>query len=153
VLQRLARHTEEEARMATALVLREVHVKSVVNGTQRLHGCLIDVLNCSPVRRKDIKRYPTGSRYVSPLDLHFEVTQAGLRGLVTTSGEQLQKDIRAWLSPPDPSQNHIIARGQLHDGTAEWFVQGIFEGWRTTGSLLWIHGKRASLSDLHSYTC
>jgi hypothetical protein len=76
--------------MAAALTLREVHdigsnVKAVMNGTQRLHGYLIDVLNCSPVRRKDIKRHPTGSGYVCPLYLRFDVTQAGLRGLVTMS--------------------------------------------------------------------
>jgi hypothetical protein len=77
--------------MAAALTLREVHdigsnVKAVMNGTQRLHGYLIDVLNCSLVRRKDTnKRHPTGSGYVCPLDLHFDVTQAGLCGLVTTS--------------------------------------------------------------------
>jgi hypothetical protein len=77
VLQRLAQLTEEETRMAAALTLREVHdigsnVKAVMNGTQPLHGCLIDVLNCCPVRRKDIdKRHPTGSGYVCPLDLQI----------------------------------------------------------------------------------
>jgi len=63
------------------------------------------------------------------------------------SGQHLQKDIRSWLSPPDPSINHNIARRARYDGTAEWFTQGsTFEEWNATGSLLWIHGKRASLS-------
>jgi len=57
----------------------------------------------------------------------------------------LQKDIRSWLSPPDPSKNHNIARRAQHDGTAEWFTQGsTFEEWKATGSLLWIHGKPGS---------
>ncbi|KAH9975115.1 hypothetical protein BGW80DRAFT_1444668 [Lactifluus volemus] len=54
------------------------------------------------------------------------------------------KDILSWLSPPDPSKNHIIARGHCHDGTTKWFVQGVFEEWRSTGSLLWVHGKPGS---------
>jgi hypothetical protein len=53
--------------------------------------------------------------------------------------------MRSWLSPPDPSKNHNIAHGAQHGGTAEWFIQGsTFENWYTTGSLLWIHGKRMS---------
>jgi len=39
------------------------------------------------------------------------------------SGQHLQKDIRTWLSPPDPSKNHNIARRAQYDGTAEWFTQ------------------------------
>ena len=52
-----------------------------------------------------------------------------------------------WLSPPDPSQNHNIAREAQLDGTTSWFTQSsIFEAWRSTGSLLWVHGKRTSVS-------
>jgi hypothetical protein len=59
------------------------------------------------------------------------------------TGDQLQRDIRSWLSPPDPSGDHNGARRYYHDGTATWFTHGsIFEGWKTTGTLLWIHGKR-----------
>ena len=48
-----------------------------------------------------------------------------------------------WLSPPDPSTNHNIACGTHHKKTATWFFQGnIFREWKSTGSLLWIHGKR-----------
>ncbi|KAH9964694.1 hypothetical protein BGW80DRAFT_1447982 [Lactifluus volemus] len=57
-------------------------------------------------------------------------------------GDQLQRDIRIWLSPPDPSTNHNIARTAHHKGTAAWFIQGdTFQEWKTRGSLLWIHGK------------
>src|SRR5712671_5675271 len=64
---------------------------------------------------------------------------------LTLKGDQLQKDIRSWLSPPDPSRNQNIARGAHHNGTAEWFTQGdIFERWKASGSLLWVHGKRTN---------
>jgi hypothetical protein len=53
----------------------------------------------------------------------------------------------AWLSPADPSTNHNISRKAHNEGTAVWFFQGkIFIEWKSTGCLLWIHGKRASLS-------
>jgi hypothetical protein len=52
--------------------------------------------------------------------------------------------LRSWLSPADPSTNHNIARKAHHMGTAEWLFQGqIVVEWKSTGSLLWIHGKRA----------
>jgi hypothetical protein len=47
----------------------------------------------------------------------------------------------------DPSTNHNIAQKAQHKGTAVWFFQGsIFIEWKSTGSLLWIYGKRAFLS-------
>jgi hypothetical protein len=45
VLQKLARLTDEETRMAAALTLREVSVgnaKAAINGTRYLHHCLLD---------------------------------------------------------------------------------------------------------------
>ncbi|KAH9025901.1 hypothetical protein EDB84DRAFT_362632 [Lactarius hengduanensis] len=58
---------------------------------------------------------------------------------------QIKQLLRAWLSPADPSTNHNIARKAQHKGTAMWFFQGsIFIEWKSTGSLLWIHGKPGS---------
>ncbi|KAH9077552.1 hypothetical protein EDB83DRAFT_1490622 [Lactarius deliciosus] len=58
---------------------------------------------------------------------------------------QLKQLLRAWLSPADPSTNHIIAQKAQHKGTTVWFFQGsIFIEWKSTGSLLWIHGKPGS---------
>jgi hypothetical protein len=57
---------------------------------------------------------------------------------------QLPESIRRWLSPPDPSTNHNTARDTDHKRTASWFFRGsIFGEWKSKGSLLWIHGKRA----------
>ena len=76
---------------------------------------------------------------------------ADYRALPILSGNQLRASIHKWLSPPDPSTNHNIACGTDHKKTASWFFQGsIFQEWKSTGSLLWIHGKRpcCRLSDL-----
>jgi hypothetical protein len=59
------------------------------------------------------------------------------------TGSQLRKDLKTWLSPPDPSVNFYNARDLRHKGTAEWFIQGsTFADWKESGSLMWIHGKR-----------
>ena len=51
--------------------------------------------------------------------------------------------LRSWLSPADPSTNHNIARKAHHNGSAAWLFPGqIVIKWKSTGSLLWIHGKR-----------
>ena len=61
------------------------------------------------------------------------------------SGSQLRESVHRWLSPPDPSTNHNIACDTHHKKAAAWFFQGsIFQEWKSTGSLLWIHGKRLS---------
>ena len=60
-------------------------------------------------------------------------------------GEQVRESLRTWVTPPDPSTNHTIACGTQHDGSAQWFFRGgMFSEWKSTGSLLWIYGKRMS---------
>jgi hypothetical protein len=60
------------------------------------------------------------------------------------TGNQSNQLLRTWLSPADPSTNHNIARKAQHNGTAVWLFQGkIVIEWKSSGSLLWIHGKRA----------
>ena len=62
------------------------------------------------------------------------------------TGNQLKQLLRAWLSPADPSTNHNIAQKAKQEGTAVWLFEGrIVIEWKTSGSLLWIHGKRAFL--------
>ena len=59
--------------------------------------------------------------------------------------KQLRGELQKWLAAPDPSTNHNIAHKAHHKGTASWFFQGgIFEQWKSSPSLLWIHGKRTS---------
>ncbi|KAI9430600.1 hypothetical protein H4582DRAFT_2086559 [Lactarius indigo] len=58
---------------------------------------------------------------------------------------QIKQLLRAWLSPADPSTNHNIAQKAQHKGTAVWFFQGnVFIEWKSSGSLLWVHGKPGS---------
>ena len=60
-------------------------------------------------------------------------------------GDQLQKDVQHWLSPPDPSTNQSFISKARHRGTAAWFFESsTLTKWKANGSLLWIHGKRAS---------
>ncbi|KAI0284495.1 hypothetical protein BC826DRAFT_1055924, partial [Russula brevipes] len=69
-----------------------------------------------------------------------------INGSSILADNQLRQDLRKWLSPPDPSTNHNIACGAHHEGTAAWFFQGsLFREWKSTGSLLWIYGKRMNL--------
>ena len=55
----------------------------------------------------------------------------------------MRKSLREWVFPPDPSTNHNIACDLHHGDTAQWFFRGsMFGEWQSTGSLLWIYGKR-----------
>jgi hypothetical protein len=49
--------------------------------------------------------------------------------------------------------NHNIARNAHHEGSAEWFIRGnTYPQWKTsTGSLLWVHGKRVYIPFSHPY--
>ena len=38
-------------------------------------------------------------------------------------GDHLQERIRNWLSPPDSSKNHNIARAVHYGGTSTWFTK------------------------------
>jgi hypothetical protein len=56
---------------------------------------------------------------------------------------QRLKDIREWLSPPDPSTNLNAALDLRHPGSGQWFLQGSeFATWRKVpNSFLWLNGK------------
>jgi hypothetical protein len=63
----------------------------------------------------------------------------------TLAGDEFQRCIQWWLSPPDSSKIYNIAYGSRHSGTGSWFIQGdTLSEWKESGrgSLLWIHGKR-----------
>jgi hypothetical protein len=88
--------------------------------------------------------------------LSSNITNAAYETLRILSGSQLREGIQKWLTPPDPSTNHNIACDTHHKTTATWFFQGnIFQEWKSTGSLLWIHGKRLPypLSNLTPSDC
>ena len=61
------------------------------------------------------------------------------------TGNKMRQDIEMWLSPVDPFINFNTANEAHYEGTAEWFTQSsVFNSWKQSGSLLWIHGKRMS---------
>ncbi|KAH9169397.1 hypothetical protein EDB89DRAFT_2099004 [Lactarius sanguifluus] len=143
-VKKLDRLTQEEARMALAEVLRITH--SVRDEVEVVDGKVVDVGD--KVQRVDEKvqiaidgarlQGDNGDDERSKIDYSTDGSQCRRRN-------QIKQLLRAWLSPADPSTNHNIARKAQHKGTAVWFFQGsIFIEWKSTGSLLWIHGKPGS---------
>ena len=122
-LKKLDKLTHEEARMAIAQ-----NLKATYNVDERVRG----VANA-----------------VEAVDDRVRVVDNKVAKLIDRtqiqSGKQLRESIYKWLSPPDPSENHNIARGTHHKKMATWFFQGrIYQEWKSNGSLLWVHGKRSS---------
>jgi hypothetical protein len=56
--------------------------------------------------------------------------------------DQHEKDIRVWLSAPDPSVNYTNALEKRHEGTGLWFTDGqAFSEWKKqSNSFLWLYG-------------
>ena len=60
----------------------------------------------------------------------------------------MRRNVRNWLSPPDPWKNHNVVHKSRHSGTGTWWIQGdAYAEWKSSGrsSLLWINGKRQYL--------
>ncbi len=135
-MKRLDRLTQEEARMATAETLKitrgvDSNVKVLIDGAQSnflvIHAVLMVYIN----RRKRRETFVFQSCCSSILEPHY-----GHRKADATRPPLL-------ALTPDSSTNHNISRNAHHEGTATWFFQGgIYTEWRSTSSLLWIHGKR-----------
>ena len=129
-LKRLDKLTQEEARMAAAQNLKVTHtvddrVKGVADAVAGVDDRVQQMVD-------EVKRLSSPKLIV-----------VDYGALPILSGNQLREGIHKWLSPPDLSSNHNIACGTRHKKPATWFFQGgIFQGWKSSGSLLWIHGKR-----------
>ncbi|KAH9983786.1 hypothetical protein BJV74DRAFT_988860, partial [Russula compacta] len=171
-LKRLDKLTHEEARMATAQVLKTTNtVDDRVKGVAEQVLCVDDrVANVyDRVKGVDDKvasvddtvkgvdgRVASIDDRVKAVDDKVAIVvddgkeakvfiQQAANELDQVKQNQLRQDLRRWLSPPDPSINHNIACGVHHEGTATWFFRGsIFNQWKSTGSLLWIYGKPGS---------
>jgi hypothetical protein len=128
-LNKLDKLTQEEARMTIAENLRATH--AVDEGVREVTERVLSVERSSSPNLIDI----------------------GYGALCIISENQLRESIHKWLSPPDPSTNHNIACGTHHKKNATWFFQGnIYREWKSKGSLLWIHGKRAPCPNFLSDT-
>src|SRR6266576_3221003 len=148
-LKRLDKLTQEEARMAAAQNLKVTHtvderVKGVVDTVEAIDNKVADVDD--RVASVKAKVVTIDDRVKEIAGLLSNLTSADYVVLLILSGNQLRESAHKWLSPPDPSTNHNIACGTHHKKTATWFFQGrIYQEWKATGSLLWIHGKRSSV--------
>jgi hypothetical protein len=166
VLERLDRLTKDEGLSVGAQTLGVVHglaenMKMVIGAI--LPCFLMNIcLNSYSIRWKGaIGCRPTEFGYVSSRatgitvvdltstsikqDETFGVfsTLKGCQYRLCLVGDQLQRDVRYWLSPPDPSTNHNFVSEARHSGTAAWFLESkAMAEWKATGSFLWIHGKR-----------
>ena len=154
-LKRLDKFTQKEARMAAAENLNATHtvderVKGVVDMAKSIDNKVADVDD----------RVASVSNQITGVDDRVKEIAGGVDEMKRLSsnssssyvillippGNQLRESTHKWLSPPDPSTNHNIACGTHHKKTATWFFQGgIYQEWKATGSLLWIHGKRLSV--------
>jgi hypothetical protein len=82
-----------------------------------------------------------------------DLIDIGYGTLCIISENQLWESIHKWLSPPNHSTSHNIACGTHHKKTATWFLKGnIYQEWKSKGSLLWVHGKRAPCPNFLSDT-
>ncbi|KAH9162961.1 hypothetical protein EDB89DRAFT_604954 [Lactarius sanguifluus] len=123
VRQRLDRLNQEEARATVVQTLEVVYgllrnMKAVMNG---------------------------GESSISELREALVTMQLVTRNMNKAKRDQSQTSSQQWLSPPDPSNNHIVLRLIHQEGTTARVMQGdTFREWMATGSLLWIHGKLGS---------
>ncbi|KAI9446074.1 hypothetical protein H4582DRAFT_526080 [Lactarius indigo] len=206
-LERLDRLTQEEARMATAEVLRLTHsvddkvksvgfqVEGVKEGVQDIDGkveCVDERVQGVDKRVQGVNERVQGvderiqgvdSRVhgvgegVQRVDHKVQAVDDGVKRidhmvgivndnvkLIVDGGNersaaiqrivntvddinrnQLRRDLRNWISPPDPSINYNTASGAHHEGTASWLTEGDpLKRWRADGCLLWVHGKPGS---------
>jgi hypothetical protein len=148
-LKRLDKLTQEEARMAAAQNLKVTHtvderVKGVVDTVEAIDSKVADVDDrVASVKERVVT---IDDRVKEIAGLLSNLTSADYVVLLILSGNQLRESTHKWLSPPDPSTNHNTACGTHHKKTATWFFEGrIYQEWKATGSLLWIHGKRLSV--------
>ncbi|KAF8266719.1 hypothetical protein EI94DRAFT_1830495 [Lactarius quietus] len=129
-LKRLDNLTQEEARMAAteALVITRGIDDKVTDVEDRVLS--VD----SKVQGVDDK--------VGVLETGVAIQQV-FNQVDHLNRNELRKDLRKWIAPPDPSVNYNVASDAHHEGTTAWCTEGnTLANWKTSGSLLWIHGKR-----------
>ncbi|KAH9976517.1 hypothetical protein BJV74DRAFT_990048, partial [Russula compacta] len=154
-LGRLDQLTQEEVRMVVAQGLKATH--KVDDRVQAVDDKVEGVDN--RVQQVDDRVQQVGDRVQvvddkvrdvdDKIDLVIDDGEKAKGEILTQIGDQnrnqIRRDLRSWLSPPDPSVNYNTASDAHHEGTAAWFTESTtFEDWKTSGSLLWIHGKPGS---------
>ncbi|KAN0129427.1 hypothetical protein V8E53_012759 [Lactarius tabidus] len=92
------------------------------------------------------KRLESVDRKVHHIDMKVESIEDQVEGVDSkVQGNELRKDLRKWIAPPDPSVNFNTASETHHEGTAAWCTKGnTVVTWKESATLLWIHGKSGS---------
>ncbi|KAH8979976.1 hypothetical protein EDB86DRAFT_2814145 [Lactarius hatsudake] len=140
ILRRLDRLTQDEARMTDAHILEVVH--SLMNNMKVVMDGEWD-----PLIRKTLgmSRLFGGSTVSHAHECVPVIMQDIINEINKMRRDRLHENSRSWLSPPDPSENQVIARRDVRDGSAVWFTRGnIFKEWNAKGCLLWILGNPGS---------
>ncbi|KAH9062210.1 hypothetical protein EDB87DRAFT_1682210 [Lactarius vividus] len=151
-VKKLDRLTQEEARMALAEVLKISHtvrndVKIVDGKVESIDGKVEDMGNKGSDMDDKVDNVgdivdDVGNKVA---DVQVVIDDSKGAKLIIQQRANNVDEVKSWLSPADPSTNHNIARKAQHNGTTVWFFQdSIFIERKSTGSLLWIHGKPGS---------
>ena len=177
-LKKLDKLTQEEARMAVVQSLKATHtvderVKGVADTAVAIDNRVADVSDqvagvddrvamathviedrVTGVRDQVVVVNDRIKQAANDVDQvkrsSFNLIATHYQPLNIISEIQLRESIHKWLSPPDPSTNHNIACSTHYKKAATWFFQGtFFREWKSTGSLLWVHGKRAPSPTSH----
>jgi len=120
VLQRLDRRTDDEVRSTPELTL-----------------CVVYGLMCNVRVAMEDGKASTHSFRQDMVALQQMSNKTNKR-----NRDELQKNVRQWMSPPDPSINQDFFWRARHAGSAAWFFESkALTEWRARASLLWIHGK------------
>ncbi|KAN0139438.1 hypothetical protein V8E53_002939 [Lactarius tabidus] len=161
-LKKLDRLTQEEARMAHAEVLRTTHsirnevkivdgkvervedkVEGVGDKVEEVGDKVGDKVQCVDDKVQVI--IDDGKQAIVAAKEAKLIIQQTANDIDELKWNKLKQLLGTWLSPTDPSTNHNTARKAQHNGTAVWLFRGqIVIDWKSTGSLLWIHGKPGS---------
>ncbi|KAH9031833.1 hypothetical protein EDB84DRAFT_164236 [Lactarius hengduanensis] len=150
-LQRLDRLTQEEARMAAVEALTitrgiDDKVDSVDKRVQRVDTKVEGIDD--RVRSVDNK---VGS-VTQDVKENGVAIQRVVNQVSDLNRNELRKDLRKWIAPPDPSVNYNTASDVHHEGTAAWCTKGnTLADWKASGRVLWIHGKRTFPLPSESY--
>ncbi|KAH9009928.1 hypothetical protein EDB83DRAFT_2185807, partial [Lactarius deliciosus] len=146
-LQRLDALTQEEARMAAAevLVITRGIGDKVKDVGDKVKGVDDKVKEIDEKVEAVDERVQAVDIKVDGIDNKIQTVDSRVRSVDHKVGNELRKDLRKWVSPPDPSVNYNTASGAHHEGTATWCTKGnTVTDWKASGSLLWIHGKPGS---------
>jgi len=128
-LERLDKLTQEEARMASAELLKMTQsvdgkVMGVDDRVKGVEGKMQDVRDDVQDVRGDVRDVGDKVQDVDDRvqdigkDISFRVQGVDDK-LDQAHRNQLRDNLLRWLSPPDPSTNHNIASKAHHNGTAE----------------------------------